>query len=147
MNSLFIVNLICGVFTVAAFIGQMSLWIWFNEDITALLETLKKCDKTKLLASNAQKFAVFLAIREAKIWDSLMKQLGKRLAVITMLPAPISLLISLNSSPDLTNYMGAPQSWLYASALAQSIELALLFYITHSMNRFQKTYCPDFEKA
>jgi hypothetical protein len=147
MNSLFIFNLVCGVFTVAAFISQMLLWIWCNEAVTAMLETLKKCDKTKLLESNAQKFAVFLAIREARVWDALMKQLGKRLAFVTMIPAPISLLWSLNSGVDLANYLGAPQSWLYASATAQSIELILLFFIAHNMDRFQKTYCPDFEKA
>jgi hypothetical protein len=146
MNNLVVFNSACGIFLGFAFLFQIGLWILCNEDVTALLESMKKCEASKQLASNAQKFAVFLAIREAKIWDSLMKQLGRRLTFISLLPAAISVLWNLNSGVDLPKYLQEPQSMLYASAAAQFIEVVLLFYIYHNLNRFQKIYCADLGK-
>ena len=120
---------------------QIILWAETSKKVTTVLEGLKVCSESQKLVSSAQKFAVFLAMREAKVWAAIMNQFAKSLSIFAIMAGGGNLLIKMQQSDfDLMKYLNQPELYLYVMFMIQALNVLILYYITHSVTEFQKTF-------
>jgi hypothetical protein len=139
VNAYFVFNCVCIAVLASLYLLQFVLWNRWNSETRDMLKALQDCEDCQRLRSAAQKFAVYLAIRRAALWDSLMERFGKTLAPVPAACALGAGLFKLQSQ-NAASQMQSVQMSLYAAVCGQLLCLLILLYVEQSLHKFRTAF-------